>query len=273
MDQTVVDYIKKTRELGYSDADIKSLLLNAGHDQAGVEGAFAVADGRLNSSAVLVPPPVPTSNSQHSSFRPEDTNNSTLQTKSNLWAGGTIFANLFIVGLIYGLLNYGLTFLLQNNPIYLVYLGALSPIIGIAVEVFAIWLGVRSVTKVTRIDPKNFLRVSLYSTAIPFLFIVVLIVFVLINNPASQINWFPGMTEYLFYGLTLVVFAYYFISRNPKIKYAALIILSISLVAGISQGYSNYQDGMAALQEAQSFKQAIKDILMSNKGTEVPTAK
>ena len=46
MDQRIVDYIKKSRELGHNDSDIKALLLNAGHKEEDVRAAFDAADGK-----------------------------------------------------------------------------------------------------------------------------------------------------------------------------------------------------------------------------------
>jgi len=44
--QQLIDYIKKSRELGYSDEAIKTLLINAGHKEEDVCDAFDVADGK-----------------------------------------------------------------------------------------------------------------------------------------------------------------------------------------------------------------------------------
>ena len=46
MDQRIIDYIKKSRELGHNDSDIKALLLNAGHKEEDVRAAFDAADGK-----------------------------------------------------------------------------------------------------------------------------------------------------------------------------------------------------------------------------------
>ena len=60
MDQGIVDYIKKSRELGYSDEAIKTLLINAGHKEEDVSAAFIAADGKSSSqNENLMPPPHP----------------------------------------------------------------------------------------------------------------------------------------------------------------------------------------------------------------------
>lgn len=62
MDQQIIDYIKKSRELGHSDSDIKTLLLNAGHKEEDVRAAFDTADGKN-----VIPPP-PSFSSNHPSY-------------------------------------------------------------------------------------------------------------------------------------------------------------------------------------------------------------
>ena len=44
--QQLIDYIKKSRELGHSDENIKALLLSAGHKEEDVRAAFDAADGK-----------------------------------------------------------------------------------------------------------------------------------------------------------------------------------------------------------------------------------
>ncbi|MBI1838708.1 MAG: hypothetical protein HYR95_00170 [Candidatus Colwellbacteria bacterium] len=62
MDQKTVDYIRKSRELGHSDTDIKATLLNAGHKEEDVRVGFDVVDGKnsLRDKNLVLPPPIPT---------------------------------------------------------------------------------------------------------------------------------------------------------------------------------------------------------------------
>ena len=58
--QQLIDYIKKSRELGHSDEAIKALLINAGHKEEDVSAAFIAADGKSSSqNENLMPPPHP----------------------------------------------------------------------------------------------------------------------------------------------------------------------------------------------------------------------
>jgi|GEM_PF-1747544 hypothetical protein len=55
MDQALIDYIKLSRQQGRSDDEIKTLLLNAGHDGADVDAAFNAANDNVEPQAVQQP--------------------------------------------------------------------------------------------------------------------------------------------------------------------------------------------------------------------------
>jgi len=67
MDQRIVDYIKKSRELGHSDEAIKALLINAGHKEEDIRAAFEAADGKSSSQGKNIISPTSGSQSGASS--------------------------------------------------------------------------------------------------------------------------------------------------------------------------------------------------------------
>jgi len=99
VNQRVVDYIKKSRELGHGDSDIKAALLNAGHKEEDVRAAFDVADGKSSSQGENVVPLPPI-------YPNVDVKNTSMVLKSNFGkvslVGGiiSIFLGLGIFGLI-----------------------------------------------------------------------------------------------------------------------------------------------------------------------------
>jgi len=65
--QQLIDYIKKSRELGHSDEAIKALLINAGHKEEDVSAAFIAADGKSSSQGKNIISPTSGSQSGASS--------------------------------------------------------------------------------------------------------------------------------------------------------------------------------------------------------------
>ena len=103
MDQGIVDYIKKSRELGYSDEAIKTLLINAGHQEEDVRVAFDVADGKSSSQGKNIISPTSGSQSGASS---SGSKTITSLRKTNLLARGLILTVLPLISAAIGFFLY-----------------------------------------------------------------------------------------------------------------------------------------------------------------------
>lgn len=100
MDQAVVDYIKKSRGAGRSDADTRSVLLGAGHNAADVDSAFNSASGEpapQKASAANSSPTSPSVETRSPGFG--GPNSPPLRMKGNLWM---IAAIMFLAGVLIG---------------------------------------------------------------------------------------------------------------------------------------------------------------------------
>jgi len=267
VDQRVIDYIKKSRELGHNDSDIKNSLLNAGHKEEDVRAAFDAADGKSSLQGEnLMPPPLPLSGLHSITHNFGDENESLPQTKSNFWVAATILANIFIVSVVvvFGLFVLGL--MLSNSQTYLLIVSVAGGVVGFAIiGIFASWLGVRSARKKTAINPKNYLRVTIYTILLPLLLSIGLIIW---GMALGKLNWWV-ITSYIISPIFSAVLIYYFLSRNRKLKYIVIVIIFIYLVSVVLQGYGNYKNTIVALQEIQSHKQLAESI--PNGGTKVST--
>src|SRR3989344_2815584 len=180
-----------------------------------------------------------------------------MQTKSNLWAGATIWANLAIIFIIYAIANAGMNYLFDRTLLYggsfspwqAIWVG-IQPTLMFLLSIFAIWLGVRSVLKVTPVDPQNIMQISFYSVLLPVLLQLYLIF-------VATGFWFnTGQPEFKpNYGLSIVIFlvsdafilasSFYFLKQRQKNEdgtpriaskfglMGAIIILTIAVVFGI----------------------------------------
>lgn len=86
------------------------------------------------------------------------------QKKGNLWAGMTIFANYVIVLILAALLLGSLSALSTGLLGISAPSALLLALIQLAV-VFSLWLGAHSVKKITPIDPKNYVAVSVIAAS------------------------------------------------------------------------------------------------------------
>lgn len=144
---------------------------------------------------------------------------STQQTKSNLWAGATIWANLFIVLIIAVVAGAIVSNVSGGIVTFFPYWQMIVQIITILLVIFAIWLGVRSVLKVTPIDQKNNFYVGLWATLVPIVLQVSLIVFIVLSGSGQSITvpgWILLISNLVLGDLTIFVSCIYFLKINPK---------------------------------------------------------
>jgi general stress protein CsbA len=155
-----------------------------------------------------------------------------------------ILAYLFF----YYILNFPLQkYITTASTVYAARIEEIYPILGLVAIIFAVWLGVRSVMGATRIDPENFLSISLWSTLVPLLFVIVISVFEAVYSygPMSLLLTVSGC---LFTAIFFFVLTYYFISENRKVKYVAIILGLVVLAGAIYLGYIDYNQAIAVTQ-------------------------
>ncbi|MDP3956740.1 MAG: hypothetical protein Q8P97_01970 [bacterium] len=196
-----------------------------------------------------------------------------MQTKSNLWAGATIWANLAITFILYAIVYGGINYLFNQavdsdsfslwQPIW----EGINPALIFCLTVFAIWLGVRSVLKVTPIDPQNIVRISFYSILVPLLLQLV-IVLCSVYLYADQLEYKPNILNVaLFLASDVFIFAscFYFLRRHQKNENETVSISSkfgligvvILLVIAIPLGIIRYQTQVLVQQAYPEFLKPI----------------
>lgn len=164
-----------------------------------------------------------------------------VQTKSSLWAGATIWANLAIVFIIYVVLLFSLRFV--PIPFLSSALGLLNPIILEILTVFSIWLGVHSVLKATPIDPQKVFTISIFSIVLPVLLQVGVLVLASSYGGYGGFGTWTLITYFLFPDLVIFSWAFYFLKKaavghsNPMLS---TIIVGVAVLLSIITAYANY---------------------------------
>lgn len=131
------------------------------------------------------------------------------QKKGNLWAGMTIFANYAIVLIITAFILFAATTLsvrelnVTVNPLLLFA-------IYITAVVLSIWLGVHSVKKVTPIDERNYLAISLIA-ALPVIALQTIVLTLRIVNGAPN---YSDLANFVAIDALIVGLTFFFASRK-----------------------------------------------------------
>jgi hypothetical protein len=135
-----------------------------------------------------------------------------MQTKSNFWVALVIWENMLLMAILLAILT---TFAALAVPALAAPSWSIvESIVGILLFILAVWLGVKSASKKTRIDSKNVLPISIITIALPLALLIIMNIYV--YSQYQTINW-ASFGEALLGNAVVFLVVFYFLKKRSAV--------------------------------------------------------
>ena len=135
-----------------------------------------------------------------------------MQTKSNFWVALVIWENMLLMAILLAILT---TFAALAVPALAAPSWSIvESIVGILLFILAVWLGVKSTSKKTRIDSKNVLPISIITITLPLALLIIMNIYV--YSQYQTINW-ASFGEALLGNAVVFLVVFYFLKKRSAV--------------------------------------------------------